>query len=348
MRTLVYGAGPLGSYVAAKLHEAGADVALLARRQRLADLRAHGVVLEFVPDGRRETHHVPVVEELAPNDDYALVLVVLRKDQTAAVLPTLAANRRVRTVLFLQNNAAGFGEYTRWLGAQRVMAGHPTLGGQRDGAVMRILRFGPLPIPIGEPDGSVTPRTRAVAAHLARMRGHRVQLRTDIDAWLASHIPALLPYLGLYAVGLDTRQFAATRDARLLGARAQREALRAQAAAGVPVTPPWIWAAALQPEPLGLALLRALATTTLFEVGIAAHARSGRGEVGELLRDYRDRVAPAGLPTPLLDRAIAHVDASVPDLPAGSREIPVRWTGLAALAAAGSVITAGAAWRRRG
>ena len=42
MRALVYGAGPLGSYYAAKLHEAGEDVTLLARGQRLADLGEHG------------------------------------------------------------------------------------------------------------------------------------------------------------------------------------------------------------------------------------------------------------------------------------------------------------------
>jgi ketopantoate reductase len=39
MKLLVYGAGVTGSLLAARLHEAGQDVSLLARGERLAALR---------------------------------------------------------------------------------------------------------------------------------------------------------------------------------------------------------------------------------------------------------------------------------------------------------------------
>ena len=45
-RVLVYGAGVQGGLYAARLHQAGLDVSLLARGRRLADLREHGIVLE--------------------------------------------------------------------------------------------------------------------------------------------------------------------------------------------------------------------------------------------------------------------------------------------------------------
>ena len=45
VKILVYGAGPLGSLLAAKLQEGGNTVSLLARGRRLADLREHGLVL---------------------------------------------------------------------------------------------------------------------------------------------------------------------------------------------------------------------------------------------------------------------------------------------------------------
>jgi ketopantoate reductase len=45
MKLLVYGAGVLGSLFAARMHEAGHDVSLLARGERLAALRRHGVQL---------------------------------------------------------------------------------------------------------------------------------------------------------------------------------------------------------------------------------------------------------------------------------------------------------------
>ncbi len=46
MKILFYGAGVLGSLYAARLQEAGQEVSILARGQRLADIREHGIVLE--------------------------------------------------------------------------------------------------------------------------------------------------------------------------------------------------------------------------------------------------------------------------------------------------------------
>jgi len=48
MRILVCGSGPLGSLFAARLHQGGHDVTLLAHGQRLDDLRQHGIVLHDV------------------------------------------------------------------------------------------------------------------------------------------------------------------------------------------------------------------------------------------------------------------------------------------------------------
>jgi ketopantoate reductase len=62
VRVLVFGAGPLGSLMAARLHEAGHEVSLLARGQRLADLENHGVVLQDEASGEQEVAHVPLVE----------------------------------------------------------------------------------------------------------------------------------------------------------------------------------------------------------------------------------------------------------------------------------------------
>ena len=88
MRLLVYGAGVLGSLLAARLHEAGHDVALLARGERLAALRRHGIQLaeEDSPVVRRVP--VPVVE--APTDGYDLIAVVVRAHQIDPVLESVA------------------------------------------------------------------------------------------------------------------------------------------------------------------------------------------------------------------------------------------------------------------
>ena len=64
MRILVYGAGVQGSVFAASLHRAGHEVKILARGQRLADIRKHGIVLEKLGTPGQQVTRVPVVERL--------------------------------------------------------------------------------------------------------------------------------------------------------------------------------------------------------------------------------------------------------------------------------------------
>ena len=106
-KILVYGAGPLGSLFAARLQQGGNDVSILARGRRLAELREHGIVLVDVLTQEQTVTRVNVVESLAPDDAYDLVLVIMRKNHALQLLPVLAANRNTPNVLFLCNNAAG-------------------------------------------------------------------------------------------------------------------------------------------------------------------------------------------------------------------------------------------------
>ncbi len=80
MKILVYGAGPLGSLFAARLMEGGQDVSLLARGQRLADLREHSLVLEDTQTQERTVWHPRLIVTLAPEEAYDLVLVIMRKN----------------------------------------------------------------------------------------------------------------------------------------------------------------------------------------------------------------------------------------------------------------------------
>jgi 2-dehydropantoate 2-reductase len=346
MKTLVYGAGPLGSWIAGKLHGAGVEVSLLARGQRLAELREHGVVLEDAFSGAREIHRVNVVEALEGDDPYDLVLVVMRKDRSDDVVGTLAANRHAHTVVFMQNNPSGFDAYAAALGAERVMAGFPVAGGVRRGHVTRIMPLAPMPMPVGEIDGRVTERTQRVA-DLLRRTGKRVEIRRDMDAWLVTHVPAILAFGGLFAVDLDPERFARTRDAMVLGVRAREEALAAQEAAGIPIRPAWFKGLPWVPEPAAVAMLRGMAGTALFEVGVEGHARAARGEMIHMMEAYRERVAPGGHPTPYVSRLIEHAHGTRPPLPDGSRRMALRWDKALALGGAAALAAALALGRRR-
>src|SRR5215472_13710385 len=90
MRALVVGAGVIGSVYAGRLLRAGHHVMMLARGQRLADLRAHGLVLENAETGQRTQLPVSAVEAPDRGGPYDLVLVPVQAGQFAATLPILA------------------------------------------------------------------------------------------------------------------------------------------------------------------------------------------------------------------------------------------------------------------
>ncbi len=86
MKICVYGAGAIGGHLAARLHRAGAEVSVIARGAHLAAIQANGLAVHAV-DG---THHAPVrassdPAELGPQD---AVFVTVK----APALPAVAAS----------------------------------------------------------------------------------------------------------------------------------------------------------------------------------------------------------------------------------------------------------------
>ena len=331
---LVYGAGPLGSLFAGRLHQAGHEVSLLARGQRLADLHEHGLVLVDTQTGERTVSPVQIVERLEADEAYDLVLVIMRKNKALEILPVLAANRHMPHVLFLMNNAAGPGELVEALGSERVMMGFPMAAGYRRGHEVHYLvgaRAGTKAlIPIGEVDGSITPRTEAVGRVLASMPGFGADLRSDIDAWLKTHVALLMPSLGpaLYAAGTDNLRMARTRDLVVLAVRAIREGFRVLRALGIPITPASVRKFGWIPEPLLVWGFQRRLVDPLMRIALVEHADAACDEVQHLADEFRALARQTSVSTPAIGRLYSYFDPATPRMPEGSAEIPLDWRGI--------------------
>ncbi len=331
MRILVYGTGPLGSLFAARLQTAGHDVSILARGQRLADLREHGLVLEDAMTGECTTTRVNVVEQLAPGDAYDWVVVLMRKNQVAAILPVLAANQHTPNVLFMGNNAAGANEYIGALGRERVLMGFGGAGGMRAGYAMRVIagaRGRKATVTIGEWDGRITPRLKDIAG-VFESAGFQAVLSPNIDAWLKSHAAVISPIaLALYMVGGDNYRLARTRDAMVLSLRALREGFRVLRALDIPITPSALRVYEWIPEPLLVPLVQRLFNTRSAEVAVAGHASAARDEMKQIADEFKVLTRSTAIPTPILDRLSAYLDPSVPAIAEGSAQLPLDWRGV--------------------
>jgi 2-dehydropantoate 2-reductase len=192
VKLLVYGAGVTGSLLAARLHEAGQDVSLLARGERLAALRRHGVQLAEGDSPVVRRVPVPVVEH--PDGGYDLIAVLVRAHQVDAVLESLAGVEG--DVAFLLNWAAGAEPLGAVIGRERVLLGFPTDSGTMDGDVLRHRAAGFLvrrvPMLIGEPDGRTTPRVDRIVRAL-RAAGVNAKAEPRMEARLTTHAAFVVP-----------------------------------------------------------------------------------------------------------------------------------------------------------
>ncbi len=326
MRILVYGAGNMGSLYAALLKQSGQEVSILARGQRLADIREHGIQLEDFVTGKPETVRVQAVERLEAEDAYDLVLVILPKDCLSEVLPILAANRRTPNVLFFGNNAAGPRQMVEALGRKRVLLGFPGSAALACGHRIRylILSEREQPTTIGELEEGRSPRLQAIAEAL-KGAGFPVSICPDMDAWLKTHAAEISSTAcALYMTGGNPRRLARTRDALLLMLRAIREGYKALSAQGIPITPKNHRVFQWLPEPLLLAVMRRMieSDSTSIKVGHALHARR---EMKVIAEELRDLVQAANVRTPSIDILNRYLDERTEPIPEGSAEIPVSW-----------------------
>jgi 2-dehydropantoate 2-reductase len=193
VRLLVYGAGVTGSLFAARLHEAGHDdVSLLARGERLAALRRHGVQLAEEDSPAVRQVPVPVVEH--PAGRYDLIAVCVCTHQVDAVLGSVAGIEG--DVVFLLNWAAGPEPLGAVIGPERVLLGFAAAGGRMDGDVVRHRATNfmtrRVPMPIGEPDGRTTPRLERIVRAF-RAAGINARAESQMDAWLRTHAAFEVP-----------------------------------------------------------------------------------------------------------------------------------------------------------
>jgi 2-dehydropantoate 2-reductase len=200
MKTLIYGAGPIGQWLALKLVKAGKDVTLLARGGTYEKLEQDGVRFVDALTGEQLCAQVNLVKELASQDRYDLVVVPMMKSARLAVCPILAKNSSLENILFLGNEVAGPTDYLKYLAREKVLLGFPGAGGGWDGDGLVIADRdkpgGKGRIFIGELDGKTRERTRLIKK-LFDGSGVEVSIEKDMDGWLKYHFAFMGPTAGV-------------------------------------------------------------------------------------------------------------------------------------------------------
>ncbi len=95
MKTLIIGAGPLGSLYTYLFKVAGVDVTLLARNGHYNYLKEIGLSLVNEFTNKRILEKISVTNSLNPDDKYDLIIVIMRKNNVESILPALSKNRHI-------------------------------------------------------------------------------------------------------------------------------------------------------------------------------------------------------------------------------------------------------------
>ena len=298
MRIVVIGAGVLGSLFAARLVAAGQTVTVVARGHRLTQLQRGPILICSEDDGVRAAATVKVVEHLDPNTDHDLALVVVRADQIDALLADLAANRGVKTFLFMHNRAAGSAALAQSVGADRVLLGFPGAGGWLDDATVRYRLIPEQPTTLGEPDGSLSPRLQQVEKIL-QQAGFPVALSRRMDDWLKTHAMLVTAIAGAIYLGHgSTTEVARSPDGIRVLVHGIRQGFGLLKGAGVVIAPKKLALLVGLPSIFGQIYLRRFLARPASELIMARHANAVPGELATLVEELRAivRLEPGAAP----------------------------------------------------
>lgn len=182
MKIAVFGAGAIGSYLAAALSRAGADVTVIARGKQLEAIRKNGITL--IEDDRRYVARVAAIADAKQAGPQDFVFVTLKAHQFPQEAAAIAALMGEDTAIVTAMNGIPYwyfhGADSPWRG-RAVQAVDP--GGILTRAIPPERAIGCVLYPwaeilgpgvveqstsnrfiLGEPDGTISPRVQRLAA----------------------------------------------------------------------------------------------------------------------------------------------------------------------------------------
>ncbi|CAM3085210.1 ketopantoate reductase family protein [Paenibacillus lupini] len=191
MRILVYGAGVLGSYLAHVLVRGGNEVTVLARGKRAEQLETKGLVIRHYFQRRNTVDEVNVIRELAADDLYDLIFVVMKYNDFPTVLPILADNQSSNIVM-VGNNAdpLGMQDILQAKMKKNVIFGFQLSGGLREESGRIICIRGGGQMVLGSLHGEIS--IKPTLENAFKNVKYKLAYHEEMDAWLKSHIVTIV------------------------------------------------------------------------------------------------------------------------------------------------------------
>ena len=197
MRILIYGAGVIGSLYGAILAEAGFDVTVYARGNRLKILQEYG--LRYMKKRAIRVANITVLSRLGRTDIYDYILLTVRENQLLAALEELKENDSP-TIVTMVNSIDSYDEWEGICGEGRILPAFPGAGGGFKDDILdaaltpRLIQ----PTTVGKTDG----REKELA-NIFRKAGIPCQLVENMHVWQICHLAMVVPIADAYYAADD-------------------------------------------------------------------------------------------------------------------------------------------------
>lgn len=197
MKILIYGAGIVGCTYGWQLSEAGHDITVLVRPDKKESIEQEGITINC-SDFRGGTKVVKeivfrlkVIDSLLVDNDFEYIIVTTNNQHLTEILPILKESAGQAHILFFQNMwIDDFYEIEKYLSPNQYFFGFPFMaGGGRSENNMIYSAISGLKYshtPLGEIDGSITPRVQKISDVLEKAN-LKPMLYKQIKVWLITH-----------------------------------------------------------------------------------------------------------------------------------------------------------------
>ena len=283
MKILVFGAGVLGCNIARNMLRAGKEVTLLARGKWAEEIRQNGLRIKDKFSPRISVSRIPVVTELAPDDAYDVIFVVLRYTQLDSIMDDLQ-NNATKNIVFVGNNvrAKAFADA---LPEKNVMFAFTSAAGHRESD--RVASIDLKKITIGQL--SDAPSNEQLIGKIFDETKYKVTYEPNMEDYLLCHAAFVIPAAfacyktdgNLKKLKGNTAYLSKMIDANIEGYRAIKDAGHAI----LPKEDADFEGAAYRKT--CLRFFKLICATVLGKICVSDHAMNAVDEMGALNRDLK-------------------------------------------------------------
>jgi len=240
LKILIFGAGVIGSVNAVHIANAGYDVTVFARSERLQFLRENGLL--YNDNGKTKSAKVKVIDCLGSNEIYDFVFVTVRYEQILTALADVCGVK-CDNIVTMVNNPFGYADWEEVVGKGRLIPAFTGAGGRIEDGVL-YYQFAPKFVQAttcGELSGAKSERIIELMKIFNKSK-IPYSFSKDMDSWQKSHLALVTPLAnGFYFNGGDkfstAKSTAKNKQAMRLISSELRRNFRALKKLGISITP---------------------------------------------------------------------------------------------------------------